>query len=1009
MAGPFTRADFDKLVPADKKLSREWIESLYARGSRTVYRGGELKYIGMPVGGICAGQVYLGGDGGLWHWDIFNIPMRTGAQNYARPLEQESPVSQGFAVRIKSDAGDTIHTLDRAGFSDVSFCGEYPIGTVEYRDGNLPLAVSLEAFSPFIPLNTSDSALPATVMRFTVKNTSQSIVEAELAGWLENAAALNSAKFFAGMRRNTIVRRKELTLVACSVEPSHEPAQPERPATVFANFDGESYGEWKVQGKAFGERPARGAPGAGQKLHGQQGKGLVNTWLRSDEPRGKLTSPKFTIERPFVSFLIGGGNHPGETCVNLVIGDRIVRSSTGKNSDAMGWDSWNVRDLMGQTAKIEIVDAHSGAWGHIDIDQIEFRDQPRGLPGTLEQQPDFGTMTLALLNPEADDFAQPGRDVGSLPGAAFITTKATPGTQATYSISQRQVGSVGRRWRLKPGQSAVATFVVTWCFPNLRLDRLPEGRRYAKQFASATAVAEHVARNFERLHAETRLWRDTWYDSTLPYWLLDRTFANTSILASSTCYWLGNGRFYGWEGVGCCPGTCAHVWHYAQAVGRLFPELERSVREMVDFGLAMDPETGSIGFRGEFHKKPAIDGQAGCILRAYREHQMSADDGFLKRNWPNIKRAIEYLIAQDENADGILEGRQHNTLDADWYGPVAWLSGLYLAALRAGEEMAREMGDEAFAQQTHAIVHSGGQKITELLFDGEYFINKPDKTHPEAINSGTGCEIDQVFGQSWAFQLGLGRVLPEQSTRTALRSLWRYNFSPDVGPYREANPVGRWYAMAGEAGLLMCTFPRTDWDLEKAKGAGRQMTFVGYFNECMTGFEYQVASHMLWEGMIEEGLAITRAVHDRYHASRRNPWNEVECGDHYARAMASYGVFLAVCGYEYHGPKGYLAFAPRLTPADFRAPFTTADGWGTFEQRREGQQQRETLTLRWGKLALQVLAFTPADKAQPTRVKVTLAGKPVAARHTIEDGRVVIRLASETVLSAGNTLEVVMS
>ena len=163
--------------------------------------------------------------------------------------------------------------------------------------------------------------------------------------------------------------------------------------------------------------------------------------------------------------------------------------------------------------------------------------------------------------------------------------------------------------------------------------------------------------------------------------------------------------------------------------------------------------------------------------------------------------------------------------------------------------------------------------------------------------------------------------------RGALASLWRYSFTPDVGPYRKAHQAGRWYAMAGEGGLLMVTHP-----------FGPGPTFTGkadawsamYFNECMTGFEHQVAGQMIAAGMLTEGLAIERTIHDRYHAARRNPWNEVECGDHYARAMASHGVFLAACGYEHHGPKGHLGFAPRLTPADFRAPFTAAEGWGTY-------------------------------------------------------------------------------
>jgi hypothetical protein len=321
----------------------------------------------------------------------------------------------------------------------------------------------------------------------------------------------------------------------------------------------------------------------------------------------------------------------------------------------------------------------------------------------------------------------------------------------------------------------------------------------------------------------------------------------------------------------------------------LFPQWERVVRERVDFGLAQRAD-GAIHFRGEFNNFPAVDGQAGTILRALREHQHSPDSAFLKRVWPGVKKAIEYLIRQDGDGDGLITNGQHNTLDTDWYGPGAWLSGLYVAALRAGEVMAQEMGDESFAKQCREIWMRGQKNLVEQLFDQEYFINKPDPKHLDAINSGTGCHIDQVMGQSWAFQIGLGRVLPEKETRSALKSLWRYNFTPDVGPYRERYKPGRWYAMPGEGGLLMCTFPRTDWDYDKARGKGADWA-AGYFNECMNGFEYQVASHMIWEGMLMEGLAITRMIHDRYHPLRRNPYNEVECGDHYARSMASYGVF----------------------------------------------------------------------------------------------------------------------
>ena len=316
---------------------------------------------------------------------------------------------------------------------------------------------------------------------------------------------------------------------------------------------------------------------------------------------------------------------------------------------------------------------------------------------------------------------------------------------------------------------------------------------------------------------------------------------------------------------------------------------------------------------------------------------------------------MQCLIKMDKG-DGLLDGHQHNTLDAGWYGQIAWLSGLYLASLRAAAEMATDMGDDAFAAECRKIADTGRESI-KRLFDQEYFINRIDPKHPEAINSGTGCEIDQVFGQSWAYQVGLDRVIPQKETRLALQALWRYNFTPDCGAYRKIYKGGRWFALAGEAGMLMCTFPRKDWSFENASGKGNTDGCCNLFNEVMNGFEYQVAGHMIWEGMVQEGLAVTRAVHDRYHPSKRNPWNEVECGDHYARSMASYGVFLAACGFEYHGPKGQIGFAPRLTPENFKAAFTAAEGWGSLSQSRDGKTQTNRIEVKWGGLRLKTLAF----------------------------------------------------
>jgi hypothetical protein len=338
---------------------------------------------------------------------------------------------------------------------------------------------------------------------------------------------------------------------------------------------------------------------------------------------------------------------------------------------------------------------------------------------------------------------------------------------------------------------------------------------------------------------------------------------------------------------------------------------------------------------------------------------MSEDYRFLKSIWHRVKASMQFIMDQDKEQDGILEGRQPHTLDAAWYGPMGWISSLYLAALSACMAMADEMGDKGFSGKCKALLEQGRKKIVKDLFNGEYFIHLPPDFN--SINTNDGCHIDQVFGQGWAWQVDLPRVLPEKETLSALSALWKYNFAPDAGKYRmdHKNIKGaRIYAMPGEAGLLMTTWPRGG-DEKAVPGMSERTNDQihwtgpgGYFDECMNGFEYQAASHMVWEGMITEGMAITKAIHERYGAKKRNPYDEVECSSHYSRSMAAFGIFLATCGYTYHGPKGYLGFAPRIHPEEFRCPFTAAEGWGTYMQQQQENGQKHLVILKYGKLML---------------------------------------------------------
>ena len=1015
MAGPFAAADFEKLVPKDKKLSAEWIRLLTERGEPEWLSGENLKHIGMPVGGICCGQVYLSGDGRLWHWDIFNQGVKTASNgpHYKKPMPTDSGIGLGFALRTRSAGKETVRTLDRSGFSEIRFRGAYPMGFVDYADDGCPVDVSLEAFSPFCPLEVDDSSLPLTVMRYTVRNSSATPVEVSLASRLPNPVLQHSGPDGAAEFVNTLGHRNGATYVHYTVGTNaEEPVAEARPDVVFEDFESETYENWTVEGTAFGKGPVLAAklPKYQRKM-GAKGKRLVNSHNtrkgqnagKGDADVGVMTSEPFTIERRYIYALVGGGANAKRVSLQLLIGDKVVAKLAGKNKNAMTRESFTVGQYEGQTARLRIVDSATGSWGNIGVDHIVFSDQSANGNEPLEQRADMGDMTLAVLDAGESVFgAAATPDDGSDP---FFDAGAETARSAT---KDRPVGAVSKTLSLQPGEEATVSFAVAWRFPNQRMplpDIKDKGHYYANRFPSSLAVVMQHAADHDAAYARTRLWHDTWYDSTLPHWLLDRTFVNTSILASGTCLRFESGRLWGWEGVGCCAGTCSHVWHYAQSIGRVFPELERIVRERVDYGVAYQPD-GGIFYRGEWQKAAheAIDGQCGTILRVYREHTMSPDDAFLSRIWPKVKGSIEFMIKQDADGNGVLEGKQMNTLDSAWYGPITWISSLYLAALRSGASMAREMGDDAFASQCDDLLERGTKWLSENLFDGEYFYQKRDPNHPQAIGAGIGCHIDQVMGQGWAHQLGLGRVLPEDKTRTALQSLWRYNFTPDVGPYRAAYKRGRWYAVAGEAGLIMCTFPKGG--MTEAGGGKAGKGFAGYFNECMNGFEYQAAGHMVAEGMVQEGLAVTKAIHERYAPSRRNPYNEIECGDHYARSMASHGVFVSLCGFEYHGPKGQIGFAPRLTPEDFHAPFITAEGWGTFAQSRQGGSQIETLKLRYGQLKLEQLSFALLAGKKASQVQVTFGGAALDAKSRMSGDRVVVELADAVTVPAGQSIEV---
>ena len=495
-----------------------------------------------------------------------------------------------------------------------------------------------------------------------------------------------------------------------------------------------------------------------------------------------------------------------------------------------------------------------------------------------------------------------------------------------------------------------------------------------------------------------------------------------------------DGRVYFWEGVYLGPGTCTHVTHYEQAFGRLFPDAARTQRQVTDFNAGWDDRLGYVRYRAEwgighhFGIPHAIDGHAGTILRTYREHTTSPDNAFLESVWPRVKHATQFLIDQDAGRgffadkvppadrntepDGILSGPQYNTLDKVWDGTIPWISGMYMSSLRASAEMAREMGDGAFADECTQIVELGERKLVEKTFNKDfgYFVQRP-RDQAKYVNSNNGCHIDQMLGDYWARQLGLASPFLQSEGDMALGKILEHNFHRRVGDYQDRSliKIVRCYAQKDEPGTVMCSFPYGG-AKEAAPGETRgwDALVLGYFSESWTGQEYPLAAAMIDRGLVNEGLAVCRAAHDRYAEAptRRNPFNEVEYGNHYTRAMSSYAAYVSATGFEYHGPKGHIGFAPKLSPTRFRSAFTAAKGWGTYEQRADAKQLTCKLTVNWGEVKLKTVSVVLAGELKGKVVDTVKVQNDIVSTFSQDGDKITVVLDDELHLNAGQSLTI---
>jgi non-lysosomal glucosylceramidase len=225
-----------------------------------------------------------------------------------------------------------------------------------------------------------------------------------------------------------------------------------------------------------------------------------------------------------------------------------------------------------------------------------------------------------------------------------------------------------------------------------------------------------------------------------------------------------------------------------------------------------------------------------------------------------------------------------------------------------------------------------------------------------------------------------------------MKSVYKYNWRTSL---RHIANMQRVFGLNDEAGLAIATWP---------KGGRPQLPSV-YGDEVWTGIEYQVAAGLIYEGQIDAGLSIVEGVRARYDGIRRNPWNEFECGNHYARAMASWSLVLALSGYHYSAPNQQIGFAPRIRQDKFACFWSTGSGWGQFTQHISASGLVASLRVLYGELTFRQLDLG-GSRGGPAKLRLgaDILQPDVVVKKTRTGSQ--ITFDSPLVMHAGDEIEI---
>ncbi|MEN6521416.1 MAG: GH116 family glycosyl hydrolase [Armatimonadota bacterium] len=493
------------------------------------------------------------------------------------------------------------------------------------------------------------------------------------------------------------------------------------------------------------------------------------------------------------------------------------------------------------------------------------------------------------------------------------------------------LAALSSRAELAPEAESSVLFTTAWYFPNhISPTEANIGHAYENWFENSLSVCKFMLDNYSDIYTRTMMLPESIHNSSIPTEAADAITAQLSIMTKCT-WWTRDGLFGVWEGLGCCGFHTTDITYQGSfPIISLFPELQKT--QMIH-GANFQREDGRVhhmlapDLYSADNQYDRVDMNQQFVMLTARDYLWTGDRAYLDKLWPHIIKAMESTSKIDTDGDGLPDSdTRRSTYDA-WHikGCPSYVSGLWLAALRAASRLAVEVGDMERAKSWQATYDKGVKSFEDKLWNGEYYVLFRDGDELDEC-----CMSDQMSGDWFNSTSGWEHILDPERIKTALGSIVRQNF-------RE-----------GE-GLINASYPP-----DKKRNLATSDNFQA--EAPWTGIEYTVASLLISYGMVADGLAIVKDIHDRYIRAGRY-WDHIECGGHYYRAMSSWTLMIAFSGFRWDQPAGFLSFTPAIDQPACEYPFFTSNAWGTYWQENDITGRTVTIEISSGEMTIRELSL----------------------------------------------------